>query len=242
MNTTDFTDIKLSQITNILAKEKNKKVYIAGDFNFDLLKYSSHTDTSNFFDKMTSNLLVHLILVPTRINTKNDTLIDNILTVSGNLTANFSDGHLPSFTIFPKPNQNHLPKKHNLYIRDLKNFDRENFLIDLVALDLTNNAMVENNGEKSLDNLLSKINELIDKYAPLRKVTKAEFKQTRKPWITNGILSSIKRKDKLFHRYINIKDPNARAIVHAEYKTLKNYINSLIHLSKKGYYSKYFKE
>ena len=105
MNTTDFTDIKLSQITNILAKEKNKKAYIAGDFNFDLLKYSSHTDTSNFFDKMTSNLLVHLILVPTRINTKNDTLIDNILTVSGNLTANFSDGHLPSFTIFPKQNQ-----------------------------------------------------------------------------------------------------------------------------------------
>ena len=80
--------------------KNNKKVYIAGDFNFDLLKYSVHSDTADFFDKMTSNLLVPLILVPTKINSKNDTLIDNIFTnqfnsetVSGNLTVNFSDGH-----------------------------------------------------------------------------------------------------------------------------------------------------
>ena len=249
MNTTDFIDEKLSQVTNRLAKEKNKKVYIAGDFNFDLLKYSSHNDTSNFYDKMTANLLVPLILVPTKINTKNDTLIDNIFsnqfnseTVSGNLTVNFSDGHLPSFAIFPKPNQNHLPKKHNLYVRDLRNFDRENFLIDLAAVDLDNDVMVENDGEKSLTNLLLKINELIDKYAPLRKVTKSEFKQTHKPWITNGILNSIKRKDKLFHKYINTKNIDARAIVHAEYKALKNRITSLIYSSKKEYYSKYFNE
>ena len=120
LNPNDFTENKLTQIFDKLAKENNKKVYIAGDFNFDLLKYSVHGDTADFFDKMTSNLLVPLILVPTKINSKNDTLIDNIFTnqfnsetVSGNLTVNFSDGHLPSFAIFPKPNQNHLPKRHN---------------------------------------------------------------------------------------------------------------------------------
>ena len=124
MDTSVFIDKKLNHITNILAKENKKKIYIAGDFNFDLLKYSNHTDTANFFDKMTSNLLVPIILVPTKINTKNDTLIDNIFTnqfnsqtITGNLTVNFSDGHLPSFAIFPKPNQNHLPKKHNIYAR-----------------------------------------------------------------------------------------------------------------------------
>ena len=78
--------------------------------------------TADFYVKMSSNLLVPLISVPTKINTKNDTLIDNIFTnqlnsetLAGNLTVNFSDGHLPSFALFPKPNQNHLPKKHNLY-------------------------------------------------------------------------------------------------------------------------------
>ena len=123
MNTSDFIETKLTHIVDKLAKEKNKKVYIAGDFNFDLLKYSNHAD---FYDKMTANLLVPLIIVPTKINSKNDTLIDNIFsnqfnseTLSGNLTVNFSDGHLPSFAIFPKPNQNHLPKKHNIHIHQI---------------------------------------------------------------------------------------------------------------------------
>ena len=40
MDTNLFIDNKLTHITNILAKEKNKKIYIAGDFNFDLLKYT----------------------------------------------------------------------------------------------------------------------------------------------------------------------------------------------------------
>ena len=141
MDTSTFTDNKLSKITNIIAKEKNKKVYIAGDFNFDLLKYSSHGCTADFYDKMTSNLLIPLIVIPTKINTKNDTLIDNIFTnqfnsetVSGNLTVNFSDGHLPSFAIFPKPNQNHLPKKHNIFVREKLRTMRKNKILSWISL------------------------------------------------------------------------------------------------------------
>ena len=248
MKPSDFIETKLTQVLDKLAKEKNKKVYIAGDFNFNLLKCANHGDTADFYDKMTSNLLVPLILVPTKINSKNDTLIDNIFsnqfnseTISGNLTVNFSDGHLPSFAIFPKPNQNHLPKKHNLYTRDIKNMDKENFLMDLAALDM-DAEIIENDGERSLDNLLTKINKLIDKYAPLRKITRSEFKQTRKPWITSGILTSIKNKDKLYHKYINTKNTHTRSIILAEYKALKNRINVLIFYSKKDHYSKYFNQ
>ena len=119
---------------------------------------------------------------------------------------------------------------------------KENFLIDLAALDLDADIMVDNDGEQSLDNLLTKINHLIDKYAPLRKITRTEFKQTRKPWITNGILASIKNKDKLYHKYVHAKDICIRTNLHAEYKILKNRINDLIFYSKKDYYSKYFNE
>ena len=106
MDTNVFTDDKLTNMLHILSREKNKKIYITGDFNFNLLKYASHEATSDFFDKMTSNLLIPLISVPTKINTKNDTLIDNIFsnqlnseTLTGNLTVNFSDGHLLSTII-----------------------------------------------------------------------------------------------------------------------------------------------
>ena len=250
MDTSEFIDDKLNQITNQLAKEKNKKIYIAGDFNFDLLKYSHHSETSNFFDKMTSNLLVPLILIPTKINTKNDTLIDNIFsnqhnsqTICGNLTVNFSDGHLPSFAIFPKPNQNHLPKKHNIYVRGkLEGENKDNFLIDLAAINMTEDVIVENDPDKSLNNLLYHTDRLTDSYIPAKKLTNKEFKQTVKPWITLGIRTSIKRKDKLFNKYMNTKHPPTKNDIHTEYKTLKNKINSLIYHSKKNYYTKYFNQ
>ena len=250
MDTNVFIDKKLDLVTNILAKEKKKKVYIAGDFNFDLLKYSDHADTANFYDKMTSNLLVPLILIPTKINSKNDTLIDNIFsnqfnsqTISGNLTVNFSDGHLPSFAIFPKSNQNHLPKKHNIYTRDkLDGQNKENFLIDLAAIDMSTEVLVENDPDKSLNNLLYHTDMLTDRYAPAKKLTNKEFKQTTKPWITLGIRNSIKRKDKLFKKYINTKTQNDRLNIHTEYKVLKNRINSLIYHSKKNHYTKYFNQ
>ena len=156
MDTNVFIDNKLNHVTNKLAKERNKRIYIAGDFNFDLLKYSKHTDTANFFDKMTSILLVPLILIPTKINTKNDTLIDNIF--------NFSDGHLPSLAIFPKPNQNHLPKKHNIYVRGkLEGENKDHFLMDLAAIDMNKDVIVDNDPDKSLNNFISHSDSLTDK-------------------------------------------------------------------------------
>ena len=94
MDTTLFIDSYFNDLMLKLSLEKNKKVYIAGDFNFDLLKISNHDDTSNFYDKISSNLMLRLISIPTKINNKDNTVIDNIFTnqfspdtISGNLTV-----------------------------------------------------------------------------------------------------------------------------------------------------------
>ena len=88
-----------------LSTENNKKVSLAGDFNFDLIKASSNNETSDLFNIMTSNLLLSLITLPTKINTHSYTLIDNIFTNqfnpdfrTGNLTVGISD-HLPYRTV-----------------------------------------------------------------------------------------------------------------------------------------------
>ena len=112
MDVNNFIDEKLDTLMHKLSFEKNKKVFIAGDFNFDLLKISSHIETLNFFNKMTSNFLLPTITLPTKINMSNDTLI-----LSGNHTVGSSD-HIPSFLIIPRSSQNHLPKKHNLHTCD----------------------------------------------------------------------------------------------------------------------------
>ena len=127
----NFNDIHIRPLVTKLSIEKNKNIYIAGDFNINLLNVSSHDASSEFFDILCSNFLLPTISLHTKLNTSgNHTLIDNIYCnifnpdiISGNITFNVSDGHLPSFVIVPKPNQNHLPKKHNLYKYNTKQFN-----------------------------------------------------------------------------------------------------------------------
>ena len=104
-----FNDTYIRPLITKLSLEKNKNISIAGDFNIDLLKVSSHDSSSEFFDILSSNFILPTITIPTKLNSSgNHRLIDNIYSnifnpdmVSGNLTFNVSDGHLPSFVIIP---------------------------------------------------------------------------------------------------------------------------------------------
>ena len=111
--------------------------------------------------------------------------------------------NLPSFVIITESNPNHLPKKHNIYKRDAKNFDRNDFVLDLLEIDWDNIINTEScDPNKSFNSFYESINKLLDKHMPLKKVTKREHKMKFKPWITNYILNKIKVKNKLFNSYI----------------------------------------
>ena len=91
----------------------------------------------------------------------------------------------------------------------------------------------ENNVNKSIENFRSKINNLLDKCMPLKKSSNREFKRTYKPWIINGILKSINRKDKLNNKYVKTKNISTKDKLHKEYKILWNQLNEIIRLSNK---------
>ena len=63
-----FNEKYIVALKDIREKEQNKTFYIAGDFNFDLLKTETHLETSNFFDAMMSSCLLPTITLPTRFN------------------------------------------------------------------------------------------------------------------------------------------------------------------------------
>ena len=44
----------------------------------------------------------------------------------------------------------------------------------------------------------NKVNEILEKHVPLKKLNKKQLRLQSKPWITPGIVKSIKRRDKLF--------------------------------------------
>ena len=58
---------------------------------------------------------------------------------------------------------------------------------------------------------LNTFSNTVDKLAPFRKMTQKEKRLKRKPWLTRGILKSIKIKNKMFknlHSHILSNNPN----------------------------------
>ena len=83
--------------------KENKEIFLAGNFNFDLLKTETDTSTQNFYDLMCSYGTLPLIIQPTRVTPNTATIIDNIFTnnitddiICGNILLTFSE-HLSQF-------------------------------------------------------------------------------------------------------------------------------------------------
>ena len=56
----------------------------------------------------------------------------------------------------------------------------------------------------------NKTNELINKHLPEKKMNNKYFKLQAKPWVTPGILNSIKRRDKLLNSELTLKMLNEK--------------------------------
>ena len=69
-----------------------------GDFNIDLLKYDTHSDSSDFLDAMYANFLLPYISAPPRVTLHSKTFINNLFyimiedgCISGDLVTSISD-------------------------------------------------------------------------------------------------------------------------------------------------------
>ena len=248
MDLSEFNDDYIEPLLEELAA-KDKTMFLMGDFNIDLLKIETDRLTANFFDSMTAQLLVPHIIHPTRATLASKTLIDNIYSnspnflqaISGNLTLTISD-HMAQFLIIPE-NKDNIPKNFPIYKRDIKNFDRENFLLDLISIDWDRVIDTDRNDTNECFNRFqASINPLIDKYLPLKKLSKKEVKNHFKPWITVGIRNSIKRREKLYKKYIKAKDQESKNTYHSQYKELRNLIVNISRQSKKNHFQTLFSQ
>ena len=52
-----------------------------------------------------------------------------------------------------------------------------------------------NDANLSFGRFYNSFEKLLDKYIPLKKISKKDFKRKYKPWITQGILKCIARRD-----------------------------------------------
>ena len=182
------------------------------DFNLNLLNYQGNNDVSNFYDSISSFMLQPLILQPTRISERSQSLMDNIFSnncqfdsISGNLTCKISD-HFPQFSIFQNFNCTEKPKTPK-FGRSFRNFNENEFLLVLNRIDWDKIFGNITCPDQLMDRFLKTLNEVLDIMAPVKKLSKKEASLKMKPWITKGIITSIKVRDKLYKKYMITKTP-----------------------------------
>ena len=125
-------------------------------------------------------------------------------------------------------------------ILDFKNLNKESFESDIKETKWDEILELKGNVDLSSENFLKTFDSIIDKHLPLRKLTIQEKKLSQKPWITTGILNSIKNRNRKYRKYQRAKDVTRKHDLHNEFKTYQNKLDKVLKSSKSIHYQKFF--
>ena len=93
-----------------------------------------------------------------------------------------------------------------------------------------------------MNQYLSKIDSLLEIHAHLKSLTKKELKFLTKPWITQGLQNSVKKKNNIYSKFLKCKNQKHKEFYHSNYKTYRNLLSTLLKRAKGKYFTKFFNE
>lgn len=233
----EFTTI----ISQILSNDifRCSKSILLGDLNINLLEHSTHLPTNTFLNSMQAlNYFPH-ISRPTRFPDNPDlgqpSLLDQIWTnftppsSSGIIHFNLSD-HLP---IFINITLNFtLDYKHKITFRIFNGTNHNLFTNELSKVDW-DEILSSHNTNENFNAFHDKINTLYNECFPI-KTKFISTKRLQNPWISSGLLNSIKYKCTLFKNY------KLGLVSHSFYKNYRNHVTKLVKDAKSNYYQNFF--
>jgi len=230
----------LSETITKIAKN-NYAYYVLGDININLLNATNDSRIQQYIDTLCSLGYYPIINKPTRVVNEAESCIDHIYT--NNLSTerkpyivlhDISD-HYPIYLTVSKARLKRDVKQR--YFKDTSNVNIIAFDRDLhEILDSLPMRYSEWNVNEKFDFIARSMKSLADTHMPVRKYTRREYKLKLKPWITQGIISSIKHRHYLFRVYKISK-------LLTDFETCKQFRNRLTHvkdLAKRKYYEEQF--
>ena len=227
-------------------QRRNCEMIIAGDFNIDLLKIRERPIINDYFETIISNGFIPKISLPTRITDTSATLIDNIFiklsdnfstATAGILYQRISD-HQPCFVTLDFLN---IPVKTPRYIKVQK---KSPTAYEYLLNELTTNCAAES-FEQSLDfdpnqnynKLHDLIIQCINRHMPTKIVKFNKYQHKKSKWISNGLLNSIKFRDKLYKRLMLApKNSETYQTLKTNLSTFNKILRKSIRFAKKIYY------
>lgn len=213
----------------------NKKVIICGDFNINI----ADTSSTDYLNLLCSYGFQNHITSPTRVTEVSSSIIDHILSnfcpssvEAGVIAENVAD-HYPTYIIAPNTHPSNI--KHIPYQAQRWDYER------------TRTAIQEKNFNEGLGNedLNNDVNLTYERFSVNLRSSciKSNCNSRRSlylstpicPWMTNNILKVIKKKDYWLNK---MKQHKHNDYYKEQYRTMRNFLQSLIRKQKKDYYSK----
>ena len=190
-----FCDILMS------LNKKKKKYFIVGDFNINLMKYNLASNVTKYMNAISSTGCNMFIDKPTRYSSKTclDHVYSNLPTenLDNHILLSDTTDHYPTLTKISGISRN--VEKEEIFIRksNLNDSEWESLNAELEQ-SLKINIPFQHllNSEHLASAITNTYQSVLDKFMPLKKITKKQQKHD-KPWITSGIKASIKRKYQL---------------------------------------------
>ena len=232
-NVQNFID-KMEEIIDHFGA-KSHFLYIAGDFNLDLLKLSSKFMIQMCLDLMVSSALLPLITKPTRFTPTSVTLIDNIF------TNNFSNAH-DSYMIICDISD-HFPlitsiethtsiKINDYYISRCLSKRNFNKFAGQCSTENWNVVLNYNDTQLAYSAMDAIIQRNYTEWFPLQR--RCKNYKIRLPWVSLELKTKIKQKNKLYK--LSIKQPTQLNFI--KYKQFRRTLNRELHKAKRDYYNK----
>ena len=245
-----FTEEISPILTNIGKKSSN--AIVAGDFNIDLLQINERYKYQKYFDVFVTNALFPLITLPTRVSKHSSTLIDQLfcklkdvrkLNSSGIIKSNLSD-HFPYFAVVDICKAViHKPKfvtVNNNSESAFQSFSGE------IATTLNNwnlNRSLFNDPNENYNTLQNIILQAKSKYLSPKTVRFKKYKHKISPWLTAGILQSIKCRDVLYRKLLSTPRTSVQYYsLELNLDTYKKLLKKTIRLAKAKYYVEQFEK
>lgn len=221
-----------------LSKE-DKHIYLTGDYNINLLNSDSHIPTAEFIELLFTFSYFPCINKPTRISSTSATIIDNIfvnnihskIMTAGILATDVSD-HCPVFCITPF--RLNAVKSDNYVVKRIFNDrNKTKFMGKLSDCDWTE-CLRQTDCQTAFSMFYNQYVSHFDECFPLKKI-KVGYKN-RKPWLSDDLKQSIKRKNALYRKFLKSKKSSDKQ----NYIEYKRHLRAALRRAERAHYDQLF--
>ena len=224
-----------SNLIMSLKRNRHHEIIIGIDHNLNLLKANSHSDTNEFLELNLRKSLIPCISKPTRTTHKTASLIDNIMASS---TAHCN--HTPYILVDDISDHMPIAVKFRNQSKSMKGQKTvKHRKLDSLAFDKINQDSGENwpellsklDANDSFNLLHEKLITSIDNHAPEKTLKLGRKSLIRDPWITTGILRSLKWQKQLYKEMLLSKTD----VSTFRYRSYRNCLQKIIRSNRQYY-------